>query len=280
MSSSLAIGDFSRATHFSVKTLRHYHHLGLLVPAEVDARSGYRRYRTEQIPTAQIIHRFRALDMPLDEIGEVLRTTDLAARNELIVAHLARLEEELAETQAAVVSLRELLRGPPAALVIEYRRDDEIQSAAIAEVIGIKDLSPWFQGAIGELYATVAGQGVASAGPPGAVIADDFFTEEGGELTVFLPSALPVRPIGRVRPQLLPPAELATIVHCGSHVDIDRTYGSLATYVSAQAVAVDGPIRERYLVGRHDTADEAAWRTEIGWPVFHAGSASGSPAAR
>jgi hypothetical protein len=34
MSSSLAIGDFSRATHLSVKTLRHYHRLGLLIPAE------------------------------------------------------------------------------------------------------------------------------------------------------------------------------------------------------------------------------------------------------
>ena len=59
MPSSLAIGDFSRATHLSVKTLRHYHRLGLLVPAEVDPDSSYRRYSTEQIPTAQVIRRFR-----------------------------------------------------------------------------------------------------------------------------------------------------------------------------------------------------------------------------
>ena len=59
MSSFLAIGDFSRATHLSVKTLRHYHRLGLLVPAEVDPDSSYRRYSTEQIPTAQVIRRFR-----------------------------------------------------------------------------------------------------------------------------------------------------------------------------------------------------------------------------
>jgi hypothetical protein len=31
---------------------------------------------------------------------------------------------------------------------------------------------------------------------------------------------------------------------------------------------VAGPVRERYLVGPRDTADPAAWRTEIGWPVF------------
>ena len=44
MSSALTIGDFSRATHLSVKTLRYYHQTGLLAPAGVDAETGYRRY--------------------------------------------------------------------------------------------------------------------------------------------------------------------------------------------------------------------------------------------
>ena len=66
MPTSLAIGDFSRATHLSVKTLRHYHRIGLLEPADVDPDTGYRRYTTEQIPTAQVIRRFRDLDMPLE----------------------------------------------------------------------------------------------------------------------------------------------------------------------------------------------------------------------
>ena len=58
MPSSLAIGDFSRATHLTVKTLRHYHESGLLEPAQIDTRTGYRRYTTEQIQVAQIIRRF------------------------------------------------------------------------------------------------------------------------------------------------------------------------------------------------------------------------------
>jgi DNA-binding transcriptional MerR regulator len=269
--SSLAIGDFSRATHLSVKTLRHYHRFGLLVPAEIDSGTGYRRYRTEQIPTAQVIRRFRDLDMPLEEIAEVLNAPDLATRNDLIATHLARLEQALAETQTAVTSLRELLQGPPAAPLIEHRRDEAIQSAAISEVVAIDDLGPWFQGAIGELHATLAAQDVLSSGPPGSVISNDFFSDERSEITIFLPSQGPVRPVGRVKPRSLPAVELATTVHFGSHTDIDRAYGSLATYVSEHALAVDGPIRERYLTGRHDTSDETAWRTEIGWPIFHTG---------
>ena len=60
MSTRVTIGDFSRASHLSVKTLRHYHEVGLLEPSEVDPDNGYRYYSEEQIPLAQVIRRLRA----------------------------------------------------------------------------------------------------------------------------------------------------------------------------------------------------------------------------
>jgi DNA-binding transcriptional MerR regulator len=162
MVSSLAIGDFSRATHFSVKTLRHYHRLGLLIPAEIDPDSSYRRYTTEQIPTAQVIRRFRDLEMPLDQIGAVLQAPDVESRNELISAHLARLEQNLLETQEAVASLRDMLQGSSPATPLEHRSDPALQTAAISETVSLDVLAPWFQGALGELTATLAAQGVTT----------------------------------------------------------------------------------------------------------------------
>ena len=105
----LSIGDFSRATHLTVKTLRHYHDVGLLEPADVDPATGYRRYTTGQIPAAQVIRRFRELGMPLEEIRTVMTAPDLDTRNRHIAAHLDRLEAELGRTQRAVASLRDLL---------------------------------------------------------------------------------------------------------------------------------------------------------------------------
>jgi effector-binding domain-containing protein len=106
------------------------------------------------------------------------------------------------------------------------------------------------------------------------VITSDFSANERGAITIFAPSAGSIRPVGRVDACALPAVELATIVHAGSHVDVDRSYGALATYVSDRALGVDGPIRERYLVGPLDTANEDAWRTEIGWPIFRTGPAT------
>ena len=68
----LAIGDFSRMTHLSIKALRHYHDVGLLEPAEIDPTSGYRFYEPSQVPIAQVIRRFRDLGMPLDETVALL----------------------------------------------------------------------------------------------------------------------------------------------------------------------------------------------------------------
>ena len=111
-------------------------------------------------------------------------------------------------------------------------------------------------------------QGIASGGPPGGIHANELFSEERGEATIFLPADGPVRAVGRVGSFVAPAIELAVITHIGSHADVDRSYGALATYVSEHTLAMEGPVREYYRVGRHDTADEQAWRTEIGWPIF------------
>jgi DNA-binding transcriptional MerR regulator len=269
MSSSLAIGDFARATHLTVKTLRHYHEAGLLKPAQIDRETGYRRYTTEQIATAQIIRRFRDLDMPLKEIQAVIAAPDVQTRNHLIAAHLERLEVNLAQTHSAVASLKGLLQGPAAASArITHRRIGATTAAAITQVVDITDATAWFRGALGELSATLTAQGVSSTAPAGGIYSNAIFTDAHGEATVFIPCARPVRSLGRVVPFAVPAVELAIIEHEGPHTDIDIAYGSLATYVSEHALAIDGPLREYYVVGQLETADQAAWRTEIGWPIF------------
>ena len=178
--SSLAIGDFSRATHLSIKTLRYYHSVQLLEPAQVDQDTGYRRYTTDQIPVAQVIRRFRDLEMPVEQIQAVLRAPDLTARNRLIADHLSRLEQDLARTQQAVASLRDLLADPSAAAPVSHRRVAATMTAAITAVVTMGELVPWYLGAFGELYATLDARGVRPSGPAGGIFAGELFTDERG----------------------------------------------------------------------------------------------------
>jgi DNA-binding transcriptional MerR regulator len=258
----LTIGDFARITHLSRKTLRHYHEAGLLRPEQVDAATGYRYYSAAQIPTAQVIRRFRELGMPVAEIRSVL-LAGVDDRARLIASHLARLEQQLAVTQSAVASLRRLLSPAPPARHVVLRT---VSARTVAGIEGDVDRSAvlaWYAGAMAEL----SGLGLEETGPCGGLYDNELFIEDHGHVLVYVAAAaVPVT--GRVGPVDLPAAELAVTVHRGPHDDIDVTYGQLGAWVADQAFALAGPVHETYLVGPRDTPDASEWRTEIGWPVF------------
>jgi DNA-binding transcriptional MerR regulator len=267
----LSIGDFSRVTHVSVKTLRRYHESGLLEPAEVDPWSGYRYYQPTQIPTAQTIHRFRDLGMPVREIGELLATADPDERGALIAAHLTRLEAQLAQTQAAVTSLRRLLDPNALPIGVERRTTASTSVAAIRGRVALPDVLDWYSAAMTDLDEALVLAGQTPSGPPGGLYDNDLFTDELGEMLVFVPVPDPPD-AGRVRPETIGPTHLAVTVHRGDHSDIDVTYGALGIWVDQHALAIAGPVHETYLVGPRDTPDSVAWRTEIGWPVSGSGA--------
>lgn len=262
----LSIGDFSHLTHLSVRTLRRYHEAELLVPDVVDPVTGYRYYGADQIPTAQVIHRLRELDVPLAAVRRILAAPDPDARAALVADHLRRLEAELDRTRSAVVSLRRLLSPEPAPVQVELRSVAATTVAAVEDDVELDAVLGWYAGAMAELDATVA----VPEGAPGGVYDNALFEVGRGHVLVHVPSHDPPSR-GRVRPVTLPAVELAVATHTGDHDDIDVTYGEVGAWVVTNALAVAGPIWETYLVGPRDTADPAAWRTEIGWPVFRVG---------
>ncbi|MEA2131904.1 MAG: hypothetical protein QOJ85_4795 [Solirubrobacteraceae bacterium] len=268
MGTRVTIGDFSRASQLSIKTLRHYHDVGLLEPSEVDPSNGYRYYSDDQIPVVQVIRRLRGLQMPVAEIKSVLAARDSDARNQLIAEHLDRLELELAQTSAAVGELRSLLTRPQAPHPIERRTAAPTAAIGIQQTVDRDDIYAWWQGALGELHATLQAQGLSATGPSGGLYAGELFQHGRGDATVFIPVEGSAKSVGRTMPLLVPAAELAVTRHHGSLSDIDLTYGALGAHVIKHEISVDGPLRENYLRGHIDTSDSAEWETEIGWPIF------------
>jgi DNA-binding transcriptional MerR regulator len=264
----LAIGDFAKMTHLSVKALRHYHDVGVLEPVAVDQSSGYRFYAPDQVPLAQVIRRFRDLGMPLDEVKAVLSAPSVAQRNDVIVAHLERMESQLTQTQAVVSSLRSLLERPPARIAVEYRSVPAVRALAISETVAEADIEAWWVAAFAELYGVLKAADIAPAGPGGALYSTELFEVERGEVTAFVPVGGAVAGTGRAAVVEVPAAELAVALHEGPFAELDRTYGALGTYVAEREVGIEGAVREYYLAGPMDTDDESRHRTEVGWPVF------------
>jgi DNA-binding transcriptional MerR regulator len=264
----LSIGDFSRMTYLSVKALRHYHDVGVLEPASIDPSTGYRFYLPSQVGLAQMIRRLRDLGMPLDEVRAIVSAPDGDTRDATLVAHLRRMEAQLAETQQTVSSLRTLLQEPSEQLSVSRRRIDATDAIGITEPVRAEDGIAWWMDAFTVLHKALRAAGAARSGPDGALFPAEFFEEEEGVVTAFVPvpvaddAGLP----GRVHRLVVPAITAAIAVHDGPFSDLDRTYGALGTWVLERAAGADGPIREYYLP-TGDPDDLLAHTTEVCWPI-------------
>ena len=250
----LSIGEFSKATYLSVKALRHYHDVGLLQPAVIDPSSGYRQYAPGQIATAQAIRRFRDLDMPIDDVRQVLEAPDEPTRNRTILAHLERMQQQLEQTQATVASLQSLLGGGihPAG-PITIRRVPAIPVVSISASLPFDDSGLWLEPALVELREVATAAGLVVVGPDGALFSDEFFEEGEGEVTAFLPVDGDADIV-----VALPAVTVAVLLHDGPSADLDQAYGALGAVVAEQGIGGPGPVREHYLTPTS---------TEVCWPV-------------
>lgn len=71
------IGDFSKASKTTIKTLRYYEKEGLLIPTFVDPYTGYRYYETSQLYDLSKIISLRKLGLSISDIKEIKSGEDL-----------------------------------------------------------------------------------------------------------------------------------------------------------------------------------------------------------
>jgi DNA-binding transcriptional MerR regulator len=116
----ISIGQFSLLTRLTVRALRLYDKLGILVPAHVDPDSGYRYYTVDQAQAAARIGALRAIDLPLDEVRHVLETPVQTTRT--LEIHASRLRRRRDESELALELLRTIQKGvEPLNVPIEIR---------------------------------------------------------------------------------------------------------------------------------------------------------------
>jgi DNA-binding transcriptional MerR regulator len=93
----LTVGQLAEAAGMSAKALRHYDRVGLFRPDGVDDGNGYRWYSADRVPTARLIARLRAVNVPLDAVAECVESGgDPEVVDRVLAAHRRRLDARLA----------------------------------------------------------------------------------------------------------------------------------------------------------------------------------------
>ncbi len=102
----VTIGTFSMLTGLSIPTLRHYDDIGLLPPAEVDSRTGYRRYSHGQVDIARRVRLLREAELSTEDIARMLDGDSSDARN-VLMRQRAALRDRAGRVEALLDQLAE-----------------------------------------------------------------------------------------------------------------------------------------------------------------------------
>lgn len=265
----LTIGAFSRASMLSIKMLRAYHEAGILVPASVAPRTGYRAYHPAQLIDAAVIRRLRSLDVPLDQVRRVVTARDPEVTRQVLADHTKVMRERLEDTARIVAELQDDVERPSAYTPVHLRDEPAAHTLAVRGLVREDEFAAFLGSAYQELHGLAGRLGVVVSGPSGALYPPEI-ADETMAVEAYLPLAAPVPLPGDRGPVVLsevPAAKVAVAVHTGTYDTIDGAYRRLGAWVAEHAEPGTGPVREVYLVSWDQTSDPARFRTEIQWPV-------------
>ncbi|MGK5499753.1 MerR family transcriptional regulator [Streptomyces sp. URMC 125] len=91
----MQIGEVAERTGLSLRTIRHYEEVGLVVPS-ARTKGGFRLYTATDVDRLMVIRRMKPLDFSLEEMRDLLAITDrLSSAEPLEDTERDRLRERL-----------------------------------------------------------------------------------------------------------------------------------------------------------------------------------------
>jgi DNA-binding transcriptional MerR regulator len=239
------IGEFARLSGASVKALRFYDRLGILKPAAVDVRTGYRLYEARQLRDLSMVFALKELGASLAEVRRVVsRASDASERRRLLELLRSR---ALASIDTARRSLHWLelalaeAETPNAAVPVSIKHRPQMRVASIRTALrSYGDIDEVER----ELRRAVSFQ---RAGEMRGVLwhrCEDSGRIEGEPF---------VETVGRAARQgIYEVKDLPAVTAATAYCELDdqaavRTYEALSRWISLRSYRLAGPKREIYV---------------------------------
>ncbi|HEY2249496.1 MAG TPA: MerR family transcriptional regulator [Planctomycetaceae bacterium] len=244
----LSIGEFSKLTQLTVKTLRFYHEEGVLIPAFVDPDTGYRYYDFGHVETARAITYLRSLEFSLSDIKELLSHEADEDVLSVLERQQAALKARIKHLRNAAISIDRFILEERQARTMAQTAN-QVQEKVLEPVLvaGIRmqgkysDCGPAF-GRIGKSL------GRFICGKPLLLHYDSEYREDAADFE----ACMPVRQrkdIAGISLHELPGGRCVSLVHQGPYDQLGRSYARIFEHINDQKYRAILPTREVYLKG-------------------------------
>jgi DNA-binding transcriptional MerR regulator len=262
----IPIGQFSLRTRLTVRALRLYDKLGILVPAHVDPDTGYRSYTPDQAQLAQHIGQLRQIDLPLDEIGAVLETPVQLTR--ALELHAALLRRRRDDAEQALSLLRQIQKGiEPMNVPIEIREVPPTRGVSMEVKTRMDEIGAQFGEVMPRLVAVLQEQG-AKGGNDFAAYPDEEFDPQNMSVVIGISSdvdvaarddGIAVREYGGGR------SIVATLE--GPYDAMSQAWQEAWAYLAEHGHERRGTAYELYRIGHAESQNPAEFVTDIIIPI-------------
>jgi effector-binding domain-containing protein len=270
------IGDFSRLSFVTVKTLHYYDEIGLLKPVKVDRFTGYRYYSADQLPRLNYIITLKNMGLSLEEIATLINN-DLTPHQmrDVFILKKAELQQRVSEEQTRLEQVEKLLiqiekeGAMPDYQVVIKKVEPQIFASIRTILPTYGDVGPLYE----ELFKHLYSHGITiPAGPTMFICHDPEYKEKDVDVEAGVPISKSIPDVGRVKVYELPGLEQAACtIYKGPYEGISDAYSALMAWIESNGYQITGPDRELYLTSPADTQDPAEYVTEIQFPVKKAG---------
>ncbi len=244
------IGEFSKITRLSIKTLRFYHEEGILDPSHVDQGTGYRYYDRRKVDEALSIIRLRDLGMSLEDIHTILENYDDESD---ILLFLERQREALLgkiqESRKIIQTLEQVITKEKEAQRTMQDSTFEVEEKTLPGLLiaGIRMKGKYSD--CGKGFSTLGKHfGRFINGKPFCLYYDEEYRADDADFEACFPirqgqevEGISVRELAGTR--------CISLIHLGPYEELGRSYTRLLEYTKQHQYKIIPPTREIYIKG-------------------------------
>lgn len=264
----MPIGQFAKASRLSLKALRLYDRKDLLKPHRIDVHTGYRYYDEGQMERARIILLLRSIDMPLDEIKQVLAAPK-STSSDLVEHYWSEVESRMQHGRRVVDHIHRILNGEEKRMpyTVDQKELADTMAISICDEVSIADLIPYIDRSIASLRSFAEETGLEVTAPPMGIYHGEVNEDSNGPVEICLPvegEAVPTEVITIRTLKGGPVAYTYTTVEQARFPEILQAYDAVHDWIRQSGKHISESPREIYLTpegggSQHEPFIEIAW---------------------
>lgn len=264
----LKIGDFSKLSRISIRMLRHYDEIGLLMPKTIDNFTSYRYYAEDQLPVAARIVALKDMGFSLSTITEILKSYE---NPQALAEYLTVKQAEAEETKRRLLLLDtaiKRLRKDETAMKynVTVKTFPERYVASVRKVIPSYDQEGMLWGILMTETALLGMQPADNCNSL-ALFHDDGYKEADVDVEVQMTVKGSYKNTENVVFKTEPAVEIASATYKGSYDQITAVNHAVASWVQDNDYEFAGMMFCIYHVSPHDTKNPDDYVTEVCYSV-------------